>query len=63
MHVQQYRRNETGVGAEYDFDIIIYDASNKPIEQVSKQPTDATGKTLGVDSNIPYVLEVTASGR
>ena len=62
MHVQQYQRNENGVGADYDFDIIIYDASNKPIGQVSKQPIDATSKTLGVDSNLPYVLEVTASG-
>ena len=62
MHVVQYQRNENGIGADYAFDVLIYDADKKPIGQVSKASIDGTTKTLNVNSNLPYVLVITADG-
>lgn len=62
MHVVQYQRNENGVGADYQFDVLIYDANITPIGQVKKQAIDPNTKTLNVDSNLPYVVVLTASG-
>ena len=31
MHVVQYQRNEFGVGAQYDFDVVIFEGAKKHI--------------------------------
>lgn len=62
MHVVQYQRNENGIGADYQFDVLIYDANKTPIGQIQKQAVDPNTKTLNVNSNLPYVMVLTASG-
>ncbi len=62
MHIQQYQRNENGIGNDYAFDVIIYDSKNTAIGQVSKAPIDATTKELNVNSLLPAVLVITADG-
>ena len=62
MHVVQWQRNENGVGADYEFDVLIYDADKNEIGLVSKAPIDPTTKSLAVDSNLPYTVDITASG-
>lgn len=60
MHIVQWQRNEDGVGADYDFDVLIYDAAKTLIGEVAKAPVDPVSKALSVNSNLPSVMVVTA---
>ena len=62
MHVVQYQRNEIGVGADYQFDVLIYYANRTPIGQIQKQAIDHNTKTLNMNSNLPYVAVISATG-
>ena len=62
MHVVQWQRNENGVGADYAFDVLIYDADKQEIGLVSKASIDPTTKSLSVNSNLPYTVDITAAG-
>ena len=62
MHVVQWQRNENGVGAEYAFDVQIFDNAKVKVGQVVKAGIDAGTKTLSVTSQLPFTLEVTAAG-
>lgn len=62
MHVIQYQRNEYGIGNEYAFDAIIYDADRKIIGKVQRAAIDANSKTLSVTSHLPYTVEIEAKG-
>ena len=62
MHVVQWQKNENGVGGDYDFDVEIFDAKQVKIGQVAKAAVDPKTKALSVDSQLPYVLVVTADG-
>ena len=52
MHVVQYHRNEYGVGAQYDFAVVIFAAAKK-------QPGDAKTNALVVSSALPATIIVT----
>lgn len=62
MHVVQWQRNEDGVGGDYAFDVLIYDADKNEIGLVSEASIDPKMKSLVVDSNLPYTVDITASG-
>lgn len=62
MHVVQWQRNENGVGADYAFDVLIYDADQKQIGLVAKAPIDPVTKSLSVTSVLPYTVEIRAPG-
>ena len=62
MHVVQWQRNEDGVGADYDFDVLIYDDAKTQIGQVVKAPIDSVTKALSVTSLLPLTVVVTAKG-
>lgn len=62
MHIVQWQRNENGVGADFAFDALIYDADGTEIGVVEKASIDATTKSLSVDSNLPDAVVITASG-
>jgi hypothetical protein len=62
MHVVQYQRNEYGIGADYAFDVIVYDAAGKVIGLTQQQPIDGNSKTLSVTSHLPWTVEVEAKG-
>ena len=38
MHVVQYQHNEFGVGAQYDFDVVIFDGAKKQIGWCRSNP-------------------------
>ena len=58
----QRQRNEYGIGNDYAFDLLLYDAKQTPIGQITNTTIDATTKSISIDSNLPYVLMLTASG-
>ena len=60
MHVVQYQRNDFGVGAQYDFDVVIFDGAKKQIELVPKQPVNAKTNSLVVTSALPATVLVTS---
>ncbi|KAH7077767.1 hypothetical protein BKA63DRAFT_271590 [Paraphoma chrysanthemicola] len=62
MHVVQNQRNEYGIGADYAFDVIIYDAAKKIIGSVQRRDIDPKSKTLSVTSHLPYTVEIEAKG-
>ncbi|KAL9104903.1 MAG: hypothetical protein Q9163_000220 [Psora crenata] len=62
FHVVQYQRNQNGIGADYQFDVQLYDGAHKKIGEVSKKAIDASSKSLSVTSALPWTLEITASG-
>jgi hypothetical protein len=62
MHVVQHQRNEYGIGGDYAFDVIIYDANKKVIGLTQAQPIDPNSKTLSVTSHLPYTVEIEAKG-
>ena len=64
FHVTQYQKNEgpdasTGGTSEYRFDIKIFDANHNQIGGVDKADAPG-GQAVGVDSKLPYVIEVMA---
>lgn len=58
----QHQRNEFGVGADYEFDVIIYDGAGKEIGDVQLTAIDANSKSLSVSSQLPNMVVVTAPG-
>jgi hypothetical protein len=62
MHVVQHQRNEYGIGADYAFDVVLYDAAGKVIGLTQAQPIDAKSKTLSLTSHLPYTVEIEAKG-
>ncbi|KAJ4375394.1 hypothetical protein N0V83_002481 [Neocucurbitaria cava] len=62
MHVVQHQRNEYGIGGEYAFDVIIYDAAGKVIGSTQAAPIDGSSKSLSVSSHLPYTVDLIASG-
>jgi hypothetical protein len=62
MHVVQYQRNEYGIGADYAFDVIVYDAAKKIIGLTQQQPINGGSKTLSLASHLPYTVEIEAKG-
>ena len=62
MHVVQYQRNEFGTGADYAFDVALYDAAHKRIALVQHAPIDPKTKTLSVTSHLPLTIEIEAKG-
>ncbi|KAF1846162.1 uncharacterized protein K460DRAFT_395645 [Cucurbitaria berberidis CBS 394.84] len=62
MHVIQHQRNEYGIGGDYAFDVIVYDAAHKIIGLVQRQPIDAGSKTLSVTSHLPLTVGIEAKG-
>lgn len=62
MHVVQWQRNENGVGADYAFDVVLYDAEQKEIGLVAKTPIDPATKSFAMYSNLPYTIVITAPG-
>lgn len=62
MHVVQHQRNEYGIGGDYAFDVIIYDAAHKIIGSVQRAAIGAGSKTLSITSHLPWTVEVEAKG-
>ena len=62
FHITQFQRNEDGVGPNYDFSVILYDAAGKIVGQEDKVAIDPTTKALAMDSNLPLVLVISATG-
>jgi hypothetical protein len=62
MHVVQNQRNEYGIGSEYEFDIVLYDAARKIIGSMQHQAIDAKTKSLSLTSYLPLTVEVIAEG-
>lgn len=62
MHIEQFQRNENGIGADFAFTAIMHDADGTAIGQITKQPIDSTTKALDMDSNLPYVLVINTGG-
>ena len=62
MHVTQFQRNENGIGDQFAFDVIMTDADTKAIGQIDKQPVDPMTHSIGMDSNLPAVMIITADG-
>jgi hypothetical protein len=62
MHIVQNQRNEYGIGGEYAFDVIIYDAKKKIIGSVQRAAVNPQSKTLSVTSHLPYTVEIEAKG-
>jgi hypothetical protein len=62
MHVVQNQRNEYGIGNDYAFDVIIYDAKKQIIGSVQRKAIDPVSKTLSVTSHLPYTVEIEAKG-
>jgi hypothetical protein len=62
MHVVQNQRNQYGIGGEYEFDVIIYDAKKKIIGSVQGAAIDSQSKTLSVTSHLPWTVDIEAKG-
>jgi hypothetical protein len=62
MHIVQHQRNEYGIGADYAFDVIIYDAAKRVIGSVQRAAINPNSKTLSVTSHLPYTVEIEAKG-
>lgn len=62
MHITQFQRNEDGIGANFAFSVLMYDAKGTAIGQVTQQPVDSTSRALDMDSNLPYVLVINTGG-
>lgn len=62
MHVVQHQRNEYGIGADYAFDVILYDAAHKIIGLTQRQPIDPVTKSLSLTSHLPLTVEIEAKG-
>lgn len=62
MHLQQYQREENGVGSVYDTDVIFYDANEAAIGAVLKTPLEIATTALSVDSVLPMIMVLKAPG-
>jgi hypothetical protein len=60
MYVVQNQRDEDGIGPEYEFDIVLYDAKKKIIGSMQHKTIDAKTKSLSLTSHLPYTVEVIA---
>lgn len=58
----QHQRGEFGVGDQYEFDVVIYDAVKKEIGNVQLAAIDGNTKSLSVTSALPYTVDIIASG-
>lgn len=58
-HVAQYQRNEFGTGANYAFDVVIFDGAGAQIGHIQHAAVDNSG-LLNVPSRLPNVLAVHA---
>jgi hypothetical protein len=62
VHVVQYQRNEYGVGADFVFDVIIYDHVKKVIRVTQQAPIVANSKTLSIKTRLAWTIEVEVKG-
>jgi hypothetical protein len=62
VHVAQHQRNQYGVGADYAFDVVIFDGAKKVVGSTQKHGIDGASKSLSVASYLPNALEVIAKG-
>ncbi|KAI8624532.1 hypothetical protein F5Y19DRAFT_480554 [Xylariaceae sp. FL1651] len=58
IHVTQWQKNENGVGAEYQFDVVVKDAIQEIIGGASRRPIPDF-QSSAIDSRLNYTVVLT----